>query len=49
MREEALLALQALGYARAQAEKALAKAEAGLSTDKTSTSELIRASLPHLS
>lgn len=49
MREEALLALQALGYARAQAEKAMAKAEAGLTGEGTSTSELIRATLPHLS
>lgn len=49
MREEALLALQALGYPRAQAEKALAKAEAGLPSDRLSTSELIRATLSHLS
>jgi holliday junction DNA helicase RuvA len=49
MREEALLALQALGYARAQAEKALAKAEAALPGDRVTTSELIRATLPHLS
>lgn len=49
MREEALLALQALGFARAQAEKALAKAEAGLRSDGLSTSELIRATLSHLS
>ncbi len=48
MREEALLALLALGYARAQAEKALIRAESALSTELHSTSALIRTALPLL-
>lgn len=45
MRDEALLALQALGYARPTAEKAVASASGGLETPPSTASELVKSAL----